>query len=72
MTTSNLKCIAGSFTVAGLIFALFEKLNEPNATVGEDSTILPEWVGWIGFGVLAAASLIYIAIDVFGSKGVEK
>jgi hypothetical protein len=60
---SLIRAISGSLLIAGLAFAFVERRYAPNSFVTDDSTILPEWVGWSGYTLAFLAAVIYNITD---------
>lgn len=62
-TRSTIKLISGTVLFIGLVFGFIDRYYAPTAIVTENSTILPAWMGWIGWILPSAAAVVYVLMD---------
>jgi hypothetical protein len=69
-TRSTLKVISGTVLLIGLFLGSIERYYAPNAIVTDNSTVLPEWVGWTGWAFFSGvATVVYVLLDVLEWRG---
>ena len=60
---SNVKIIAASVTIIGLLLGFLERRYAPHVRVTEDSPRYPAWLAWLGWTLAAVGALGYIVLD---------
>lgn len=61
---ATIKVASGTALVLGLIFGFVERWYAPTVLAIQGSTILPAWVGWLGWLLVAGAAIVYFVVDI--------
>ena len=63
------KVIAGTTLVIALVIGFFERWYKPDYYFTAQSKEIPGWVGWLGWGLAAAATIAYVVVDFVQWRG---
>ncbi len=65
MTTGkNLKIVAATLTVLGIILSFLNLLYTPHVLVLESSPTQPPWFPWVSWIILSLGPIVYIIVDI--------
>ena len=63
MSKRDLKLIAATLTVVGVVLSIFDKIFEPHYIADTYTPTWPDFLRWVGWGFLLIPPLIYIWLD---------